>query len=191
MAHKSLSTEEIQIFKDLFDSYDADKGGNITVEEFARVMKESGQNPSDEEVQQIIKEVDLDGDGTINFDEFIAMMTGGRSRNPPPEPAAAPAAPAAPVPAPAPAPTPAPAPAATGDSEADYEAAWKEFDPSLKSSITAAQFRQLMAGLGENVTDAEVDELIGTVDATDKISFPEFVQFAKSKEVDDIVDGYA
>jgi Ca2+-binding EF-hand superfamily protein len=38
------------------------------VEEFARVMKESGQNPSDEEVQQIIKEVDLDGDGTINFD---------------------------------------------------------------------------------------------------------------------------
>ncbi|KAN0119195.1 EF-hand [Hyaloscypha variabilis] len=184
MAHKPLSTEEIQIFKDLFDSYDADKGGNITVEEFARVMKESGQNPSDEEVQQIIKEVDLDGDGTINFDEFIAMMTGGRSRNPPPEPAAAPAASV-------PAPAPAPAPAATGDSEADYEAAWKEFDPSLKSSITAAQFRQLMAGLGENVTDAEVDELIGTVDATDKISFREFVQFAKSKEVDDIVDGYA
>jgi hypothetical protein len=27
-----------------------------------------------------------------------------------------------------------------------------------------------MAGLGENVTDAEVDELIGTVDAEDKIS---------------------
>jgi hypothetical protein len=42
--------------------------GNITVEEFARVMKESGQNPTDAEVQQIIKEVDLDGDGTINFD---------------------------------------------------------------------------------------------------------------------------
>ncbi len=32
--------------------------GNITVEEFARVMKESGQNPTDAEVQQIIKEVD-------------------------------------------------------------------------------------------------------------------------------------
>jgi Ca2+-binding EF-hand superfamily protein len=31
-------------------------------------MKESGQNPTDAEVQQIIKEVDLDGDGTINFD---------------------------------------------------------------------------------------------------------------------------
>jgi hypothetical protein len=42
--------------------------GNITVEEFARVMKASGQNPTDAEVQQIIKEVDLDGDGTINFE---------------------------------------------------------------------------------------------------------------------------
>lgn len=42
--------------------------GNITVEEFGRVMKQSGQNPSEEELAQIIKEVDLDGDGTINFD---------------------------------------------------------------------------------------------------------------------------
>ena len=57
-------------------------------------MKASGQNPTEEELQQIIKEVDLDGDGTINFTgecaaidwskistdiiaEFIAMMTGG------------------------------------------------------------------------------------------------------------------
>jgi hypothetical protein len=131
------------------------------------------------------------------------MMTGGRSRHPAPEPTA-----------PAPTPTPTPAAAVVGDSEADYEAAWKQFDHSLKGSITAAQFRQLMAGLGENVTDAEVDELIGTVDAADKISCKflilsvqkraseeimltigfsvrEFVQFAKSKEVGDIVDGYA
>lgn len=150
------------------------------MEEFARVMKESGQNPSDEEVQKIISEVDLDSDGAINFDgqhppivvhfllsmpkvtcivEFIAMMTGGRSRHSAPEPTA-----------PAPAPVPTQAAAVAGDSEADYEAAWKEFDPNLKSSITTAQFRQLMAGLGENVTDAEVDELIGTVDAEDKIS---------------------
>ena len=31
-------------------------------------MKASGQNPTAEELEQIIKEVDLDGDGTINFD---------------------------------------------------------------------------------------------------------------------------
>ncbi|KAG9244157.1 calmodulin-like protein 3 [Calycina marina] len=74
---RTLSQEEIDIFKAEFDHYDLDKGGNITVEEFGRVMKASGQNPSEEELQQIIREVDLDGDGTINFTEFIAMMTGG------------------------------------------------------------------------------------------------------------------
>jgi len=42
--------------------------GNITIEEFGRVMKKSGQNPSEAELAQIIREVDLDGDGTINFD---------------------------------------------------------------------------------------------------------------------------
>ena len=31
-------------------------------------MKSTGQNPSEAEVQQIINEVDLDGDGQINFD---------------------------------------------------------------------------------------------------------------------------
>jgi len=79
------------------------------------------------------------------------------------------------------------------DTEADYEKAWKEFDPTLKSSITAAQFRQLMAGLGtsdqsfwvlggtrlmrganelvgENVSDGEVEELINSVDGEDRIS---------------------
>ncbi|KAI0128982.1 hypothetical protein BJ170DRAFT_356154 [Xylariales sp. AK1849] len=50
---------------------------NISVEEFAKVMSQSpGQPPTEAEVQQIIKEVDLDGDGTINFNEFITMMTG-------------------------------------------------------------------------------------------------------------------
>lgn len=30
-------------------------------------MRASGQKVTEEELQQIIKEVDLDGDGTINF----------------------------------------------------------------------------------------------------------------------------
>lgn len=42
--------------------------GNISVEEFAKVMSQSpGQVPTEAEIQQIINEVDLDGDGTINF----------------------------------------------------------------------------------------------------------------------------
>jgi len=59
------------------------------------------------------------------------------------------------------------------DDEAEYKSAWKEFDPSLQGSITAAQFRQVMAGLGKPVKDAEVDEIINSVDGEDKITCKE------------------
>jgi calmodulin len=78
--------------------------------------------------------------------EFIAMMT-GRTRAPP-EPVCE----------------------KEIDGEAEFKSAWREFDPSLKSSITASQFRQLMAGMGEKVTDTEVDEIINSVDGEDKIT---------------------
>jgi Ca2+-binding EF-hand superfamily protein len=80
------------------------------------------------------------------------MMTGGRSRHPATQTTLAPSA------------------ATEEDSDEDLAKAWKAFDPSLKSSITNAQFRQVMAGLGENVSDKEVDELIGSIDGEDKIS---------------------
>lgn len=37
-------------------------------------MRSLGQNPTDAELQDMINEVDVDGDGTIDFDEFLDMM---------------------------------------------------------------------------------------------------------------------
>ncbi|KAI2775217.1 EF-hand [Daldinia loculata] len=157
---RQLSPDEIQVFKELFDSYDTDKGGNISVEEFAKVMSQSpGKQPTADEVQQIIREVDLDGDGTINFNEFITMMTG---QTYPPV-----------------------------DEKVDYAKAWKQFEPSLKSSITQSQFRQLVAGLGESIGDVEIDQIINNVDGEGKITFQEFENFMKNRSlVDEIVNGY-
>lgn len=56
------------------------------------------------------------------------------------------------------------------DDDAEYANAWKQFEPSLNGSITQSQFRQLMAGLGESVSDAEVDQLINNVDGEGKLS---------------------
>lgn len=33
-----------------------------------------GQNPSEQELQEMVDEVDEDGSGTIDFDEFTQMM---------------------------------------------------------------------------------------------------------------------
>ncbi|KAI3320479.1 EF-hand [Xylariaceae sp. AK1471] len=158
---RPLSNEEIQVFRDLFDSYDTDKGGNISVEEFAQVMSQSpGKPPSKAEVEQIVREVDLDGDGTINFNEFITMMTGQKY---PPE----------------------------QNQEEEYASAWKKYEPSLNGSITASQLRQLMAELGEPVSDGEVEQLINNIDGEGKLSYKEFVHFMNNRRVeDDIVSSY-
>ncbi|KAI1003305.1 hypothetical protein K3495_g4904 [Podosphaera aphanis] len=73
---RNLSPEEIEILRHEFEQYDTEKGGRIGVEEFGRVMRASDKKITNEEIAQIIREVDTDGDGTISFSEFLKMMTG-------------------------------------------------------------------------------------------------------------------
>ncbi|KAJ3933046.1 MAG: calmodulin-like protein [Lentinula lateritia] len=74
MASDQLSEEQINEFKEAFSLFDKDGDGTITTLELGTVMRSLGQNPTDAELQDMINEVDVDGDGTINFDEFLSMM---------------------------------------------------------------------------------------------------------------------
>lgn len=48
--------------------------GTITTNELGVVMRSLGQNPTEAELQDMITEVDTDGNGTIDFKEFINLM---------------------------------------------------------------------------------------------------------------------
>lgn len=48
--------------------------GCITMEELATVIKSLDQNPTEKELQDMISEVDADGNGTIEFAEFLTLM---------------------------------------------------------------------------------------------------------------------
>lgn len=48
-------------FKAAFDMFDTDGGGDISTKELGTVMRMLGQNPSREELDAIIEEVDEDG----------------------------------------------------------------------------------------------------------------------------------
>lgn len=63
-----------------------------------------------------------------------------------------------------------PYPPPSQDNEEEFARAWKEYEASLRGSITAGQFRQLMAGLGEPVSDEEVEQLINNIDGEGKLS---------------------
>ena len=46
----------------------------ITTKELGTVMRSLGQNPTEAELQDMINEVDADGNGTIDFPEFLNLM---------------------------------------------------------------------------------------------------------------------
>ena len=46
----------------------------LLLQELGTVMRSLGQNPTEAELQDMISEVDADGNGTIDFPEFLGLM---------------------------------------------------------------------------------------------------------------------
>jgi calmodulin len=71
---KGLSEEKIAEFRCAFELFDRDKDGTITAKELGAVIENLGQKPSEADLREMIKEVDLDGNGDIDFNEFLVLM---------------------------------------------------------------------------------------------------------------------
>ncbi|XP_020829378.1 calmodulin [Phascolarctos cinereus] len=69
-----FSEEQIAEFKEAFSLFDKDSDGCITTKELGTVMRSLGQNPTEAELKSMIGEIDTDGNGTIDFPEFLSMM---------------------------------------------------------------------------------------------------------------------
>lgn len=69
-----LNEEQVNEFREAFSLFDRDSDGTITTNELGTVMRSLGQNPTEGELQDMINEVDIDGNGTIEFAEFLGMM---------------------------------------------------------------------------------------------------------------------
>ena len=65
------SEEEIL---EAFKVFDKDGNGFISAAELRHIMTNLGEKLSDEEVDEMIREADIDGDGQINYEEFVKMM---------------------------------------------------------------------------------------------------------------------
>ncbi len=74
ISNNRLTDKQIAEFKEAFLMFDKDGDGKITRKELDTVMKSLGQNPTENELNYLINEVDTDGNGTIDFQEFLNMM---------------------------------------------------------------------------------------------------------------------
>ncbi len=70
----NLTEEQINVYKEAFQLYDRDKTGLISASELGEVIRASGQNPSEADVNELLKKRDIDRNGNLDFPEFLGFV---------------------------------------------------------------------------------------------------------------------
>mmetsp|Transcript_13346 Transcript_13346/g.34272 ORF Transcript_13346/g.34272 Transcript_13346/m.34272 type:complete len:158 (-) Transcript_13346:62-535(-) len=76
VAGVELSDAEVAEFREVFDLVDKDRGGTIQADEVLELMQMLGMKPSKADVERMISEIDEDGNGEVDFSEFLQVMAG-------------------------------------------------------------------------------------------------------------------
>ncbi|KAF9480290.1 EF-hand [Pholiota conissans] len=152
-----ITEEELASYKDAFTSFDRDGDGTITTSELGTVMRSLGRNPTELELQEILKGVDKDQNGTIEFAEFVDLM--GRSHQ-----ALSPGA----------------------EPQDELFQAFSVFDKDSSGKISITELEAVMNNvLGEHLTQEELEIMIkeADLDGDREISFVEFKKMVTERSM--------
>uniref|UniRef100_UPI00358EC9EC troponin C, slow skeletal and cardiac muscles n=1 Tax=Myxine glutinosa TaxID=7769 RepID=UPI00358EC9EC len=151
-AVEQLSEEQKKEFRAAFDIFVEDaEDGCISTKELGKVMRMLGQNPSSEELHEMIDEVDEDGSGTIDFEEFLIMMVRSMREE------------------------------SKGKPEEELAELFRMFDSNYDGYIDIEELKLMLEATGESVTEGEVVELFcdGDKNNDGRIDYDEFMEFMK------------
>lgn len=70
-----LNEEQKLEIKEAFDLFDTNGTGRIDAKELKVAMRALGFEPKKEDIRKIISDVDKDGSGTIDYNDFLDIMT--------------------------------------------------------------------------------------------------------------------
>ncbi|KAG0590187.1 hypothetical protein M758_1G077500 [Ceratodon purpureus] len=143
------------VVKDLveaFKMFDRNGDGKISSKELGTVLRSLGENLSEVELEQMIRDVDADGDGEIDLQEFINLNSGARRGGV----------------------------SLSGGEVSDAEAlqsAFDVFDSDKDGFISAPELHRVLSSLGDDhVSMDDCRYMISCVDADgdERVDFKEF-----------------
>ncbi|XP_076437850.1 neo-calmodulin-like isoform X2 [Babylonia areolata] len=71
------STEDVeQQWREVFRIFDRDENGSVSASELGALLRGLGYNPSMAQVEKILREIDYNGTGVIEWEEFREYMRG-------------------------------------------------------------------------------------------------------------------
>ncbi|XP_075709552.1 calcium-binding protein 7 [Rhinoderma darwinii] len=69
-----LPEDEIEEIREAFKVFDRDGNGFISKQELGTAMRSLGYMPNEVELEVIIQRLDMDGDGQVDFEEFVTLL---------------------------------------------------------------------------------------------------------------------
>ncbi|CAG9330943.1 unnamed protein product [Blepharisma stoltei] len=70
---EKFSEDEIENYRKIFQSMDKDASGNISSKELSFALRKVGVSVNSEQIDDIMKDVDVDSDGNLQFEEFLQI----------------------------------------------------------------------------------------------------------------------
>ena len=67
-----LNQEQLDEIREIFNLYDRDRSGTLTVDELSKALSSCGMEP--EEIEELFGQSDENADGVVSFDEFAKLM---------------------------------------------------------------------------------------------------------------------
>jgi len=147
------SQKYIEELREAFHLFDKDNDGCITAKEVQTVMRGLRLESTDQEISDMINNVDVDGSGTVDFNEFLAMMSRSNCRR---------------VDGPQ---------AQSKTEEEELRQAFRVFDMDSNGYIDANELKITMFNLGENLNDKDIKNMLKMADKNKdgKIDYEEFI----------------
>lgn len=127
--NRKISKSKLREYRDAFSLFDKDGNGYLTKEELGSVMHQLGQWARMEELQEMLAEIDTDGDGNVSFEEFVEILVNMTN----PDSVSLTAA----------------------QEEQELRDAFRVFDKHNRGYITASDLTFVLKCLGENLDEEE------------------------------------
>ena len=75
MSDIELTEEQKKEYTQAFEVFDKNKDGMISRQELKTIMRSLGQNPTEDDIEEMLLNVDRDKDGQISYEEFMKIIS--------------------------------------------------------------------------------------------------------------------
>ncbi|CAN7985680.1 unnamed protein product [Ixodes hexagonus] len=143
-----LTKEQVQMLRKAFDMFDRDKKGYVHTNMVSAILRTLGQTFEDKDLKDLISEIDQDGSGELEFDEFVALAARFLVEED------------------------------TEAMQEELREAFRLYDKEGNGYINVSDLREILRALDDALTEDELDEMIAEIDTdgSGTVDFDEFME---------------